>query len=159
MTNPIRPTDDEARALAHQLLQDTRHAALAVLDCDGLPMLSRVGFGLGPDGVPISLVSTLAAHTQALMARPDCAIMIGEPAAKGDALSHPRLSLQGQAEILPRDHSLHTKLAAQYLRHQPKAKLYLQLGDFHFLRLTVTRGFLNGGFGKAFQLTSDDLRP
>ena len=32
MTDPIRPTDDEARALARSLLQNARHAALGVTD-------------------------------------------------------------------------------------------------------------------------------
>jgi len=32
MTNPIHPTDDDARALAQSLLIDARHAALGVID-------------------------------------------------------------------------------------------------------------------------------
>lgn len=159
MTDPIRPTDADARGLAMKLMREARFAALAVLDDQGLPMLSRVGFGLAPDGAPISLISTLAAHTQALQQRPCCAVMIGEPGDRGDALSHPRLSLQGQAEIIARSDPRHDALAAPYLRDHPKAKLYLQLGDFHFMRLAVTTGFLNGGFGKAHKLRPDDLRP
>ena len=157
MTSPIRPTDDEARSLARQLMQDARFAALAVTDETGCPSLSRVAFGLSPAGAPISLVSTLAAHTQALMARPDCALLVGEPGDKGDPLTHPRLTLQGRAEILPNDTPAHSEMAAHYLRDHPKSKLYVGFGDFHFLQITLTRAFLNGGFGKAFNLTPADL--
>ena len=157
MTSPIRPTDEEARSLARKLMQDARFAALAVLGADGTPSLSRVAFGLSPAGAPISLVSTLAAHTQALIARPACSVMVGEPGDKGDPLTHPRLTLQGRAKILPNDTPAHAELAAHYLRDHPKAKLYVGFGDFHFLQITVTSAFLNGGFGKAFNLTPADL--
>ncbi|CUH77282.1 heme utilization protein HutZ [Tritonibacter multivorans] len=157
MTSPIRPTDNEARSLARQLMQDARFAALAVTDDAGCPTLSRVAFGLSPAGAPVSLVSTLASHTQALMARPDCALMVGEPGDKGDPLTHPRLTLQGRAEILPNNTNAHTEMAAHYLRDHPKAKLYVGFGDFHFLKITVTGAFLNGGFGKAFHLSPADL--
>ena len=45
--NPIRPTDDDARALARALLSGARHAALAVLHPDtGAPFVSRIALGL-----------------------------------------------------------------------------------------------------------------
>lgn len=157
MTSPLRPTDDDARTLAQSLMQNARFAALAVTDADGLPNISRVAFGLAPDGAPISLVSTLSSHTQALIARPDCALLIGEPGDKGDPLTHPRLSLQGTAELLPNDTAPHAEMAAHYLRDHPKAKLYVGFGDFHFLRVNLRQAFLNGGFGKAFTLTPADL--
>ena len=157
MTSPIRPTDNAARGLARDLMQEARFAALAVTDATGCPSVSRVAFGLSPAGAPISLVSTLSAHTEALIARPDCALLVGAPSDKGDPLTHPRLTLQGQAEILPNDTSAHKEMAAHYLRVHPKAKLYVGFGDFHFLQFTITRAFLNGGFGKAFTLSPADL--
>jgi putative heme iron utilization protein len=45
----------------------------------------------------------------------------------------------------------------RYLNRNPKAKLYVGLGDFSFFRLEVERASLNGGFGKAYLLTRDDL--
>ena len=48
-------------------------------------------------------------------------------------------------------------LRAHYLTHQPKAKLYIDFGDFSLVRLRVTKAHLNGGFGKAFILTPEDL--
>jgi len=39
----------------------------------------------------------------------------------------------------------------------PKAQLYIGFADFSLLRLKVSAGHLNGGFGKAFVLTPEDL--
>ncbi|WGW04086.1 HugZ family pyridoxamine 5'-phosphate oxidase [Tropicibacter oceani] len=158
MTSPIRPTDDEARQLARDLIQKARFGALAVLDpTSGAPLVSRIAVVPGLDGLPLSLVSDLAAHTVALKANPVCSLMVGEPGTKGDPLTHPRLSLQGTAQFIRHGAPDHGALAAHYLRLQPKAKLYIGFGDFALMRLAVTGAFLNGGFGKAFDLTPGDL--
>lgn len=160
MTDPIRPTDDEARALARTLLVQARFAALAVTDPEnGAPYVSRIAIGTTPDGVPVSLVSGLALHTRALRANPACALLLGEPGPKGDPLTHPRLTVQAIARFLPRSDPAHADMAAHYLRDHPKAKLYLQLGDFGFVTFAPSRAFLNGGFGRAFHLTPADLAP
>ncbi|NIZ13966.1 HugZ family protein [Phaeobacter sp. HF9A] len=155
--NPLRPTDDAARALAREVMQGARFAALATLTEAGHPMQSRVAFALDATGAPISLVSTLAPHTQALQHRPQVSLLVGEPGEKGDPLTHPRLSLNGVAMILPNTGPAHEEMAAHYLRSHPKAKLYIGFGDFHFIRFQITQGFLNAGFGKAFQLSAADL--
>ncbi len=135
-------------------------AALAVNDPETkTPFVSRVALGLATDGVPVSLVSQLAQHTRALQADASCALLIGEPGAKGDVLSHPRLTLQARAEFVDRVGPEHAEMAAQYMRGHPKSKLYLSLGDFGFVRFVPIRAFLNGGFGKAFQLAPNDLKP
>lgn len=156
MTDPIRPTDDEARALARSLLRQARFAALAVNDPDtGAPYVSRIALGMV--GGPVSLISGLAVHARALAADPACALLVGEPGPKGDALSHPRLTVQAVARFIPRSDPAHEEMAAQYLRDHPKAKLYLMLGDFGFVAFAPQRAFLNGGFGRAFYLTPADL--
>ena len=159
MADVIRPTDDDARAMARGLMDSARFAALGVLLEGGQPMVTRVAFGLDLQRQPISLVSDLAQHTQALHQHPACSLMVGEPGAKGDALTHPRLSLLAEAALVPRSDPAHEVLADAYLRHQPKAKLYLQFADFSFVRFTVTAAHLNGGFGKAFRLAAADLLP
>ena len=45
----------------------------------------------------------------------------------------------------------------RYLNRNPKAKLYVGLGDFSFFRLEVERASLNGGFGKAYLLDRSDI--
>jgi len=152
MTDPIRPTDDEARALARGLMHDARHAALGVTDPEtGLPFVSRVAVGHdGPD--MLLLVSTLSAHTRALDASPGASLLLGEPGPKGDPLTHPRLTLQGRVERADK-----AALKGAWLRDHPKTALYYDFADFRMMRLVASRIFLNGGFGKAFELTRDDL--
>lgn len=151
--DPIRPTDDAARALARSLIEGARFAALGVIDpATGAPMVTRIALVPGPDGVPLSLISTLSAHTAALADDPACSLLIGEPEPRGDPLTHPRLTLQARAE-----HADKAALRAHYLRHYPKAQLYYDFADFGLTRFAPTAGHLNGGFGKAYQLADTDL--
>lgn len=153
MTNPIRPTDDDARTLARTLIDTARFAALGVLDpATGAPMVTRIALVPGLDGLPLSLISTLSTHTIALAASPVCSLLIGEPGSKGDPLTHPRLTLQATATTADK-----TALRAHYLSHYPKAKLYYDFADFQLTRFTPQSAFLNGGFGKAFHLRPADL--
>jgi putative heme iron utilization protein len=154
-TDPIRPTDDEARALAHGLIDTARHAALGVIDPESsAPMVTRIALVPGPDGAPLTLISTLSSHTAALAANPVCSLLIGEPGERGDPLTHPRLTLQARAEAADK-----AALKDHYLGHYPKARLYYDFTDFGLTRFTPIAGLLNGGFGKAYRLTAEDLVP
>lgn len=156
--DPVAPADDEARALARALLA-ADHAALAVTDpADGTPGISRIAFGLGPDGMPLTLVSSLSTHHAALMAHPACAVMVGEPGAKGDPLTHPRLMVKARAEFVAPDDPARPALRDHWLLRHPKAKLYIDFADFAFVRLRPVSALLNGGFGRAFRLAPEDLR-
>jgi hypothetical protein len=153
--DPIRPTDDEARALARRLMAGARHGALGVLDpASGGPLVSRVAVGLR-DGAPLILVSSLALHARALRADPRCSLLLGEPGddgRRGDPLAHPRLTLVGRAEGADK-----AALRAAWLADHPKAALYYDFADFALLRLRVGEAHLNGGFGRAFRLLPEDL--
>lgn len=152
MTNPIRPTDDEARDLAKSLLTDARHAALGVIDPDSLgPMVSRIAVAW-IEAEPYILVSDLSLHTKALSQNPACSLLVGEPGARGDPLTHPRLTLQCKAEAADK-----AALRDAWLALHPKSKLYFDFADFRMMRLVVRVAHLNGGFGKAFHLPPADL--
>jgi heme iron utilization protein len=158
--NPIRPTDDDARTLARGLLADARHAALAVLHPDsGGPFVSRVALGTAPDGAPVTLISTLALHTRALRADPRAAVLVGEPGPKGDPLTHPRLTVQARARFIDRTDPAHAAIREKYLADHPKSTLYADFADFGFVLFDVEGAALNGGFGKAYNLTAEDLKP
>jgi putative heme iron utilization protein len=156
--NPIRPTDTEARSLARGLITQARFAALGVIDPDhGGPMVTRIAFGTAPDGQPLTLVSDLSHHTRALKADPTASLLLGEPGPRGDPLTHPRLTLQARARFLRHGEAGHDELAAHYLRDHPKAKLYIGFADFSFVLFDVQGAYLNGGFGRAFVLTPQDM--
>ncbi|SDE83487.1 pyridoxamine 5-phosphate oxidase [Limimaricola pyoseonensis] len=154
MTDPIRPTDAAARALASEIFDAARHGALGVIDPEtGAPFVSRVAV-LRDGADALVLVSTLAQHWAALVARPDCSLLLGEPG-RGDPLAHPRLTLQLRASPdAPEDKAARR---AGWLAAHPKSALYYDFADFHLLRLRCVAGFLNGGFGRAHRLTPRDL--
>ena len=153
----IRPTDSEAVRLAKTLIRSARFGALAVLDpAIGAPMASRVGVATDIDGTPLILVSMLAAHTGALLADPRCSLLLGEPG-KGDPLAHPRITLACIARRLDPGSDERGRAERRYLNRNPKAKLNAGLGDFHFFRLETQAASLNGGFVKAYQLSSADI--
>ncbi|TCP44101.1 HugZ family protein [Rhodovulum marinum] len=154
--DPFRPADDAARALARRLIDTARFGALAVLR-EGAPFVTRVALAPGADGVPVTLISDLAPHTAALRAAPLCSLLVGEPGPRGDPLTHPRLTIQAEAAFVAHDAPDRAALRAQYLMAQPKAQLYVDFGDFHFVRLVPRAGHLNGGFGKAYVLKPADL--
>ncbi|WP_224816013.1 HugZ family protein [Hasllibacter sp. MH4015] len=150
---PIRPTDDEARALARSLITEARFAALGVLDPEtGHPSVTRIAIVPGADHAPLTLISTLSSHSTALDANPACSVLIGEPGDKGDPLTHPRLTLQAIAEGADK-----AALRAHYLSLYPKARLYYDFGDFRLMRFAPQSALLNGGFGKAFRLSTADI--
>ncbi len=98
----------------------------------------------------------LSAHTGAILAEPRCSLLVGEPG-KGDALAHPRMTILCHAKRLERGSDDHARAERRYLNRNPKATLYAGLGDFSLFRLEPDRASLNGGFGKAYALTSTDL--
>ena len=150
MTDPFNPVDDEARALARRLLDQARHGALATLR-DGQPFVTRVA--LAPDRVGLlTLISDLAPHTQTLRDHPHASLLIGEPG-RGDPLAHPRMTVEVQGEFLDKTEAN----VGAYLAAQPKAQLYIGFADFHIVRLAPGAALLNGGFGKAYRLSRDDL--
>ncbi len=153
----IRETDADAIRLARTLVRSARFGALAVLDPnDGSPQASRVAVATDLDGTPLILVSALAGHTSGLVADPRCSLLLGEPG-KGDPLAHPRISLSCRAARLERGSAEQARAERRYLNRHPKAKLYVGFPDFAFFRLDPLKASLNGGFGKAYALTSADL--
>ena len=155
--DPVQPAGDEALALAHQLLA-LGHAALAWTDPEtGTPGISRIAFHRDPEAGLLTLVSGLAPHFRALKAHPDCALMLGEVGDKGDPMTHPRLMIRARASFVAPDDPARPGLRTRWLDRNPKAKVYIDLPDFAFVRLTPTSALLNGGFARAFHIAPDSL--
>lgn len=134
------------------------HAALAVLRAGTtVPSVSRIALAMDDGNRPISLISKLADHTKSLQANPACALLVGTPDDKGDPLVHPRLTLHCSARLIPRDTQDHRVLRERYLALRPKSRLYIDFTDFNFVVFEPVDGLLNGGFGKAWRLTAEDL--
>ncbi|MEO1329767.1 MAG: DUF2470 domain-containing protein [Pseudomonadota bacterium] len=159
MTEPgkpvLREVDADARRQAADLIRTARFGALATIDPEGgAPMASRVSIATAMDGAPIFLISRLSGHFGALEHDPRSSLLLGEPG-RGDPLAHPRITIFGRAERL--EGEARVRARARFLSRHPKAALYADFGDFAFWRLAVEGGALNGGFGKAYALTAEDL--
>lgn len=153
----VLETTADAIRLAKTLMRTARYGAIATLDPEtGWPTATRVGVSTDFDGAPIILISRLAAHTKALLKDVRCSLLLGAPG-KGDPLAHARVTLACEAREIEPDSDEAKRMANRYLCHQPKAQLYVGLGDFRFFRLEPKSASLNGGFGKAYALTSADL--
>lgn len=153
----LRPTDDEARELARTLIRGARYMSLAVLDpSTGFPSVSRALTAIDLDGVPVVLVSALSGHTKGLTADSRCSLLAGEPG-KGDPLAHARITVFCEAEPVAREGAAHERIRARFLKRHAKAQLYVDFPDFMFFRLVPAQASMNGGFGRAFALSGEDL--
>ncbi len=153
----LQPTTPEAIRLARTLVRTARYGAIATVDPEtGWPTATRVGVSTDFDGAPIILISRLAAHTKALLKDVRCSLLLGAPG-KGDPLAHARVTIACEAREIEPGSDDAKRMAGRYLSHQPKAQLYVGLGDFRFFRLEPRSASLNGGFGKAFALTGEQM--
>ena len=153
----LQPIDDAVRRQAKGLIRSARFAALGTLDpTDGSPAVSRVALATAIAGDPVILISRLSGHFTNLEQDARCSLLVGEPG-KGDPLAWPRISLFCRAERLAAESAEAREAARRYLNKNAKAKLYAGFPDFAFFRLEPSGASLNGGFGKAFDLTAQDL--
>lgn len=156
-SGPIRPTDDEARATARRLLDTASTGSLATLDAaTGHPFATLVTVATDADGAPLILVSRLSGHTANLLADPRVSLLVAQTG-KGDPLAHPRITLIATARAIARGSDEAAGARERFLARHPKAALYVDFPDFGFFALDVVRASLNGGFGKAYELTAEDV--
>ena len=147
-----RPYD--ARSEARLLLRTVRSGALATLTPEGDPYASLVTLATLPDGSPVLPLSTLAVHTQHLMADPRCSLLL-DRAGEGDPLTHPRLTVTARA--VKATAGERAAWRSRFLRRHPKAEIYVDFGDFSFWRLDLRGARIIGGFGRIAMLDALDL--
>ncbi|NLH83762.1 MAG: pyridoxamine 5'-phosphate oxidase [Phyllobacteriaceae bacterium] len=138
---------------ARRLVREARTAALATLARrTGHPFGSMVSVACEPDGTPILLMSTLAAHSRNLAEDPRASLLYVDPAAP-DPQRGARLTVVGRVEKIaaPAD------AARRYLARLPEAALYAGFADFAFFRLVVEDAHLVAGFGRAMRVRGEDL--
>jgi heme iron utilization protein len=146
--DPRQPADFDPLALGRMLLRSTRTGALGTLDPQsGFPLVTLTSVATDLDGAPVILVSRLSQHTQNLLADQRASLMLAQ-GGKGDALAHPRLSLQVEANLATGLDL--ARIRERFLSRHPKAKLYVDFPDFGFFRLEPRAIHLNGGFARAF---------
>jgi putative heme iron utilization protein len=138
---------------ARRLVRQARTAALATLARrTGHPFGSMVSVACEPDGTPILLMSTLAAHSRNLAEDPRASLLYEDRTAP-DPQQGARVTVVGRVERIVEPDAA----ARRYLARLPEAALYAGFGDFAFFRLVVEDAHLVAGFGRAMRVRGEDL--
>ncbi len=144
----------------HQLLHQTRVAALGTLGDDGAPMVSMVPFAIAPSVPALVLhVSALAAHTGNMARQPAVSLLVMQAERAGEPVhALPRVTLHGRAETVSRDDSRHATVRQAYLYRFPDTEPMMELGDFRLLLVHLTQARQVAGFGAARSVEAAELR-
>ena len=143
--NPAPETSLAERARTMLSLSQVGVLSTHSSQCDGHPFGSTMPYALDEMGRPIFLVSEMAMHTKNLRADPRSSLFVTVPEAASDPLGAGRMTLLGEAELVPDD-----ELAAArqvYLARHETAKYYVDFADFSFWRLRPVGLYFIGGFG------------
>ncbi len=156
MSETAAPPDD-VHAL-RRLLDARPVASLATLH-RGEPAVSMVPFvRRRDDGALLIHVSALATHTRDMQAHPRVSLMVmAEPDAATPPQALPRVTLQAEVRMLPREGSGYEPAKAAYLARFPDAAVTFELADFAIVVLRPESARLVAGFGRAFALVGDKL--
>ena len=112
----------------------------------GFPFGSVMPYGLDDRGRPIFLISTMAMHTQNLLANPHASLLVTqETADSGDVLGAGRLTLLGDVRLVPQPEVAEARKV--YLERHPNSKYWVDFEDFSFYRMEVVDVYFVGGFG------------
>lgn len=130
---------------ALQFLRTTQTAVLSTISSKfaGYPFGSVAPFVLDHSGQPIILISTIAEHTQNIIANPKVSLLVF--AGNEDMQANARLTIIGEAKKINKEDA---NLRARYLRYLPQAADYFDMHDFSFYRIEIAKIRYIAGFGK-----------
>jgi len=111
----------------------------------GFPFGSVMPFGLDGQANPTFLISTMAMHTQNLLADPRSSLLVTQPDAVGDPLGASRVTLIGNVLPIPKGEV--AEVRKLYLARYADSKYWVDFGDFSFYRMNVVDVYYVGGFG------------
>jgi len=151
--------ETSAAALCRRHIRAAGRATLATVANRGKggvggpwPYASLVLAACGHDASPLLLISDLADHTRNLRADPRVSLLYDGTGGLDDPLTGPRVSLQGEAEIIDDE-----GLMGRYVRRHPSAERYAGFADFHLFRVRPVRAHLVAGFGRIHWVEAADL--
>jgi putative heme iron utilization protein len=106
-----------------------------------------MSYGLDARGRPIFLISTMAMHTQNLLAdsRASLLVMVTQPDSSGDPLGASRVTLLGN--VLPVPEPEVAEARKLYLGRYANSKYWVDFEDFSFYRMDIVDVYYVGGFG------------
>jgi putative heme iron utilization protein len=140
---PEPPFAERARTLMH--LGRTGTLATQLKQHAGFPFASVAPYGLDELGRPTLLVSTMAVHTQNLLADPHASLLVTQAGWTDDPLAGARLTLVGRVARVP-DAEL-TGVRGDYLARHDNARYWVDFSDFAFYRMEIDELYYVAGFG------------
>ncbi len=140
---PEPPFEERTRTLIHLGRVGTLSTRLA--KHDGTPFGSVAPYGVDAAGQPTLLISTLAVHTQNILADPRASLLVTQPGWDEDPLAGARTTLVGRAELV--GDADRAAVREDYLTRHEAARYWVDFGDFAFYRLRVEELYYVAGFG------------
>jgi putative heme iron utilization protein len=122
----------------------------------GHPFASVAPYGLDETGRPTLLLSSMAMHTQHLVADPRASLLVTDPVASDDVLAAARATLLGSISRVVGPEL--ERVRADYLARHETARIWVDFDDFAFYRLYVTDCYFVGGFGAMGWVPGTDYR-
>lgn len=119
----------------------------------GFPFASVMPYGLD-DGCPTFLVSSMAVHTQNLVADPHASLLVTQPGWSEDPLAGARATIVGTVRRL--EDPEHAR--ADYLGRHPQARTWVDFDDFAFYRMEAVDLYFVAGFGAMGWVDADAYR-
>jgi len=110
----------------------------------GFPFASVMPYALTSNGAPMLLISSMAIHTQNLVADPRASLLVMQSGGDEDPLGLARATLLGTARRIEDAGAPHR---TAYLEQHPSARYWISFSDFSFFELDVVQIYYVGGFG------------
>ncbi|TEW54163.1 heme utilization protein HutZ [Psychromonas sp. RZ22] len=131
---------------------------LATVNADGKPNVSYAPFVYTEDGYYV-LISEIARHTQNILVNPSVSLMLIEDESTAKSLyARTRLTFDATGVVVPRQTEKWAKLIVlMQQRLGDTVNGLSQLADFKLIHLQPEQGLFVKGFGKAYQVSSDEL--
>jgi heme iron utilization protein len=111
----------------------------------GFPFGSVMPYGLDDHGRPVFLISTMAMHTQNLLADPRASLLVTQQDTDGEPLGASRVTLVGS--VLPVPNTELAEARNLYLERHANSKYWVDFEDFSFYHMNVVDVYYVGGFG------------
>lgn len=142
-----------------RLIRTQRIAAFGTLR-DGGPLVSMILYAAANDFAAFYIhASRLAQHTQDMFKDPRVSLMIAETdTGVQDPQTLARVSIRGEAVVVPLAAEEYEQAKSIYLQKFPEAVFNFTLGDFSIYKIEPRTARLVAGFGKIFNLTTDDFK-
>ncbi len=149
---PEPPFAERARTLVHL----GRVGALSTQPrrVPGHPFGSVAPYGVGAEGRPTFLISSMAMHTQNLAADARASLLVTQPGWTDDPLAGSRVTLVGSIAAVGEDDL--GAIRADYLQRHESSRFWVDFADFAFYRMEIVDLYYVAGFGAMRWVAADE---